>query len=474
MTMLRTIRYALIAVFLLFLVQPCIAQDSIKAVTPDKTSPADLITPMHPDPISIDEALRRRAGIIGKPARKVILFICDGMSAPMITLGRAAICGRDGMLALDKLPVVGRMIGYPKGGQVNDSAAAASQFSTGRETINGRIAVDDGFKPIRTLFEEARSRGFRIGVVSDTRLTHATPAAFSAHQKFRDDEEEIAAQQVRSDFEVLLSGGRKKFVAELGEAASRGYQIVKDRRELLNAVASRSAKLLGLFADSYLPYSFERRGDETPSLSDMAAAAVSLLDRGDKGFLLMVEAGKIDATMHAHDAAEAVAQMRAMDEALRKMVEFVKTNPDALLVVFSDHATGGLQVCETFDPDRFNAVATSTIALAAALKGKGKEIPALIKAAFPGIEFSSDELDRLAVDCDSKTFELQLGSLVFPKLGVAFHSVEQEERMPVTQGHSGEDLFIHSMGAHQNLLGGVLRTWEIPRRIGIALGIKFP
>jgi len=472
--MTRTIRFSLIAVFLLLMADTGFGQNPIKDVTPPDAQPADLITPINSDPISIDEAIRRRVGIIGKPARKVILFICDGMSASMITFGRATIQGRDGMLAIDKLPVVGRMIGHPVNGQVNDSAAAASQFSTGRETINGRIAVDDQFKPVPTLFEEARRLGYRIGVVSDSRLSHATPAAFSAHQNDRDEEEAIAAQQVRSDFEVLLSGGRKNFKNEVDEAVKRGYRVVNDRQELLNAVASRSSKLLGLFADSYMPFSFEPGQDAAPALSEMAAAAVSLLDRGDKGFLLMVEAGKIDATMHAHDAAEAVAQMRAMDEALRKMVEFVKTNPDALLVVISDHATGGMQVTELFDPAKFTAAATSTIALATSLKGQKDRIPEMLKAAMPGITFTAEELSAIAAASDADDFGTQLGSLVFGKLGLTFHSKQFENLLTDTHGHTGEDLFIHAMGAHQGLFSGVLRTWEIPRRIGVALGIRFP
>ncbi|HEY9070979.1 MAG TPA: alkaline phosphatase [Candidatus Ozemobacteraceae bacterium] len=469
----RTMRLALCCCLLL--VACCLyGQDPIKVVAPQETRPADLITPINPDPITIDEAIRRRVGIIGKPARKVILFICDGMSSSMLALGRAAIVGRDGMLTIDKLPVVGRMIGYPKGGQVNDSAAAASQFATGRETINGRIAVDDQFKPLPTLFEEARKLGYRIGIVSDTRLSHATPAAFSAHQNDRDEEEAIAAQQVRSDFEVLLSGGRKTFAGQIDEAARHGYQVVNTRKELLDAVSARSGKLLGLFADSYLPYSFERERTDAPLLSEMAAAAVSLLDRGDKGFLLMVEAGKIDATMHAHDAAEGIAQMRAMDEALRKMVEFVKTNPDALLIVISDHATGGMQVTELFDPARFAATATSTIALAASLKGSGSAMPARLKAALPGLTFTDAELKELMETPEARELELKLGSILFAKLGLTFHSLETEARLADTHGHTGEDLFIHAMGAHQNLFGGVLRTWEIPRRIGVALGIRFP
>ncbi len=470
----RTIRFTLTALFLLLIAGAGFGQDPIKAITTSDAQPTDLITPINSDPISIDEAIRRRVGIIGKPARKVILFICDGMSASMITFGRAMLPGRDGMLTIDKLPVVGRMIGHPVGGQVNDSAAAASQFSTGRETINGRIAVDDQFKPIPTLFEEARKLGYRIGIVSDTRLSHATPAAFSAHQNDRDEEELIAAQQVRSDFEVLLSGGRKKFKNEVAEAVKHGYQVVNDRQELLNAVASRSSKLLGLFADSYLPYSFEPGRDVTPALSEMAAAAVSLLDRGDKGFLLMVEAGKIDATMHAHDAAEAVAQMRAMDEALRKMVEFVKTNPEALLIVISDHSTGGMQITELFDPAKFAAAATSTIALGASLKGQKDRIPEMLKAALPGIAFSAEELSAIAAASDAADFETQLGSLVFGKFGLTFHSKQFEDLLNETHGHTGEDLFIHAMGAHQGLFSGVLRSWDIPRRIGVALGIRFP
>ncbi|HNW35907.1 MAG TPA: hypothetical protein PKM25_13295 [Candidatus Ozemobacteraceae bacterium] len=123
---------------------------------------------------------------------------------------------------------------------------------------------------------------------------------------------------------------------------------------------------------------------------------------------------------------------------------------------------------------KFAAAATSTIALGASLKGQKDRIPEMLKAALPGIAFSAEELSAIAAASDAADFETQLGSLVFGKFGLTFHSKQFEDLLNETHGHTGEDLFIHAMGAHQGLFSGVLRSWDIPRRIGVALGIRFP
>ena len=63
-------------------------------------------------------------------------------------------------------------------------------------------------KPVGTILEGAQLKGMRTGIVTTTRVTHATPASFSAHVADRDDENEIAREQVYSlELNVLLGGG---------------------------------------------------------------------------------------------------------------------------------------------------------------------------------------------------------------------------------------------------------------------------
>jgi alkaline phosphatase len=53
--------------------------------------------------------------------------------------------------------------------------------------------------------------------VTTTRVTHATPASFSAHVADRDDENEIAREQVYSlELNVLLGGGGGAVLEQFG------------------------------------------------------------------------------------------------------------------------------------------------------------------------------------------------------------------------------------------------------------------
>ncbi|KAG0280621.1 hypothetical protein BGZ97_009365, partial [Linnemannia gamsii] len=64
---------------------------------------------------------------------------------------------------------------------VSDSAAGATAFSCAMKTYNGAIAVDPTGNPCGTILEAAKDLGMLTGVVVTSRITHATPAAFSAH-----------------------------------------------------------------------------------------------------------------------------------------------------------------------------------------------------------------------------------------------------------------------------------------------------
>lgn len=473
---------ALVALLLL----PCLTQAQEPAVTvpiPATPGPADLITPVNPAPIPIDEALRGRLRPMGKPARKVILVILDGLAASGLTFARA-LSPRES-IELDRFPIVGRVIGKPPQGEVNDSAGAASALATGYPGPIKRLAVDELGRPRRTLFEEARQRGFKVGLISDTRLTHATPAAFGAHVTDRDEEAEAARQLVQSGFDLMLSGGIKYFLpAEEGgmqpigrnlltEAAAAGYTVVKTRTELAQAVSRNAGRVLGLFSHSFLPFTYDPAFRQTPTLAELTAAALALLDRHPQGFLLMVEAGKIDPCLHLYDAAELVAQMHETNLALRAIADFVRTRPDALVVVVPDHGTNGLAIVESFDPERFQRLAASTMALAERLPATAPDLLPQLAATVPGVAFTEADLAFLQA-ASGKDYPRRLGYVVNRKLGVEFLPFQREFPKGEAYDHTGEDLFLHALGAHQGLFGGVTRQWEIPRRLAAAMGFVFP
>jgi len=452
-------------------------------------NPGELITPVNIEPVSIDEALKKRISNIGKPAKNVIFIIADGMNSAAITLARAVLVGRQNLLEIDRFPVTGRVIGYAEDAQVNDSASAGSAFATGKEQGLKRISVDSRGNPQQTIFELAKNRGLKVGLVSDTMMTNATPAAFSAHVENRDEGEKIAEQMIKNGFDLLLSGGRDYFIPKeaggkqakgknlLEEAAKTGYQIAGTGDELKRIAASGSGKLLGLFAPGYLPFSFEDPLHAIPSISELAAAAISFLSKEDKGFLLMIELGDIDPALHGHDCSELVYQMKELEKVIKIANDFLKTRSDTLLVLVSDHGTGGMSITENFNADIFRKCATSTIFLARQLGDKpitAESVKTKLTSTFPSLTFTQGEIDSLCSAATPSELEMRLGSIVYGKLGLYFLDSDLIPSMPTTRGHTGEDLFIHAKGCHQGIFGGVLRNWEVGRRIASALGFSFP
>ncbi len=446
----------------------------------------DLITPANAEPIPIDQALQRRLVVSGRKARKVILLIADGMSAAAIKVAREVMGGHQGGMAIDRFPVVARVMTTASDCTVTDSAAAASTMANGRPTANGQIGVGASGRPRISLFEFARDQGFRVGLVTDTRITHATPAGFVAHVVGREDENEIAKQLVDSRFHVLLGGGRRYFAPTtrqerwapkddlLSRAAKAGFKVVGTRAQLATVCREGADRVLGLFSSSMMPFSFEAANADVPTLTEMALRAIDILERGEsKGFLLMVEAGKIDFTAHAHDAAELVAQMRVFDDTARALLEYVRRHPDALLVCVPDHGTGGITVTDEFEPNRFRLQATSSIYLARQINGRPEAVrPVLTHPALAPLNIGSDEIDALVPHAKDDKLDGRIGTLLFGKLGLTFIDPDRQRRLS-TGGHIGDDLFLHAVGRHQDLFQGVLRQWEIPARIAAAVGLPF-
>jgi alkaline phosphatase len=309
-------------------------------------------------------------------ARNVILCIGDGLGPAPTALAiqyARRIEGRK--LHLDRLMELGNT-GYAlplsHGVSVVDSAASASQIASGVEARNETLGVDVEGNPVETLLEWAESRGMATGLITNTRISHATPAAFAAHQLSRySGEDDLATQIVAGhEIEVLLGGGARALIPQgrrvsevmsglplpldgssvrrdgrnlLEEARGRGYTVVSERAALRTASAS-ARRLLGAFASSHLPYVVDRRSealDGVPDLAELARAALTVLARAEKGFFLMLEGGRIDHAAHDNDAGTMLHELLEFDEALGVALAFQAEHPETLLVVTGDHGTGG-------------------------------------------------------------------------------------------------------------------------------------
>ena len=226
---------------------------------------------------------------------------------------------------------------------VTDSAGSATQMSSGRLSRPDYIGVDYNGKKVENLLEEARQHGKAVGVITDAYVTDATPAGFLAHVKSRKERNEIARQIVDGKAQVVLGGGQKYFTQEenkklLAKARKKGWAVVENAQEL---AAVKQGRVLGLFAEDGMPfYGDMEQYPQTPTLKEMTQKAVELLSQNKEGFVLMVEAGKIDWALHDNEAGPAMWEMLNLDETLAYVWDFARQSGDTLVYINADHETG--------------------------------------------------------------------------------------------------------------------------------------
>jgi alkaline phosphatase len=311
------------------------------------------------------------AGSAAPPAPGAVLFIADGMGPAYVTATRLARGGRDGRLRLDGMPHTAIVKTWAADGPVTDSAAAASAMACGVKTVNGALCQDATAVSGRThgarlesVAVWAKKRGMLVGIVTTTRVTHATAAAFYATHHDRDAERDLARQAIAAPVDFLLGGGRLSFgrapawwpkedIEDLeAAAAAAGWRLVTTAAEL-GAVVDLDRKVLGLFAPDHLPYEAERvaavrkagaaAGDRPPGLVEMTRWAIDRVTGSGRPFLLVIEAGRPDHAGHDNRARTLVGEMEAFDEAVGAALDAL--DPRVTLVLATgDHEAGGLTI----------------------------------------------------------------------------------------------------------------------------------
>jgi len=307
-------------------------------------------------------------------AKSVIFLIGDGMGYDQVTAARWEKAGGDQpnyqptldnyqntSLYMDDMEYAGHMSTHSLNSWITDSAAAGTALATGHKTYNGVISVANitahgeiiGYEnatlyavPLKTILEMAYEAGKATGVVSTSRVTHATPAAYYAHIAHRDWENDIAEQCINSDMEVVMGGGSSKFSFDnrslLEEAVPLGWTVVRNQSELMAIDPAATERLLGLFTSSHMAYELDRDPAVEPSLAEMTEMAIDVLSKDEDGFFLMVEGARIDHAGHARDYKRAVVDTLAFDDAVKAALDYAAGNPETLVVVTADHECGGL------------------------------------------------------------------------------------------------------------------------------------
>src|SRR5262245_30160628 len=208
------------------------------------------------------------------PARKaknVILFIGDGMSpshrAAARLLSKGIAEGKSlGKLAIDDMPHMALVATAGSDSIITDSANSASAYATGHKSAVNAMGVyaDRSANPfddpkVETITSLAkRRRGMSVGIVSNTEIQDATPAAMMAHTRRRAAYDEITEQFLAGKPDVLMGGGAANFLPKGAPGAKRrdevdyvakfkdaGYAFASNAAEL-KAVPQGTKQLLGL------------------------------------------------------------------------------------------------------------------------------------------------------------------------------------------------------------------------------------
>lgn len=290
--------------------------------------------------------------------KNVIFLVSDGMShgtLQMADLMRRRLDGRPSHWI--KLYEEGKanrslMDMSSANSSVTGSASASSSWGSGRRINNGAVNISPEGEELNSLVPLFRDAGKKTGLVTTTRVTHATPAGFCASVPERGMEDEIAMQYFQRKPDVVLGGGGAHFDGEQREDgvdlfssfAQDGYDVVKTKQELMSLNAG-FRRVLGTFRPNrdHLPYTLDQLNtpdllETIPTLAEMTQFALDSLHASGDGFILQVEGGRVDHAAHSMDAPGLIYDQIAFDDAIETAVRFYEQHPDETLVLITtDH-----------------------------------------------------------------------------------------------------------------------------------------
>ncbi len=455
-----------------------------------------------------------------RQAKNVILFIGDGMGVSTLTAARiregqlAGKTGEENFLSFETFPYSGLSKTYNTNQQTPDSAGTVTAMMSGVKTKAGVINISENVlrgdcaasrgQELTTALERAEASGRATGVVTTARLTHATPAGayakvaernweYAAPDGCKDIADQLVSFDIGDGIDVAFGGGRRNFLPDSvtdleGQTGKR-----KDGRDLtaewksrhpegvyvndlagFDAIPANTPQVLGLFNSSHMRYEADRVNDIAgePSLAQMTTRAIDVLKQNDKGFFLMVEAGRIDHAHHAGNAYNALGDTIELSNAVKAALSQVDLK-DTLILVTADHShvftiagypTRGNPVLGTVTTNDSSGLANTQPALAADslpyttlgyTNGRG----------FADLGSTTDADARYSMPTDTGRKDLTNTDTTQP----GFH---QEALVPLgAETHAGEDVTVHATGVDAFLVQGDMEQNQLYHIMTRAMGL---
>lgn len=311
------------------------------------------------------------------------------------------------------------------------SGASATAMATGKKTYNASIGMDYNLNPIKSITELAIEKNMGTGVVTSVQFAHATPASFIAHNKHRNNYEEIAREMLESEVDVIMGCGHPNYDEDGLERENKNYEYVggevfwngykrkndriiidsKDKFRDLITDNQEGRKVLGL-APVAETLQLGRSGDinakpfevplnkNLPSLEEMSLGAINVLDKKENGFFLMIEGGAVDWASHSNISSRMIEEEIAFNNVVKSVINWIETNSsweETLLIITADHETGYLTGTNGYNsnitsngkgniPDmKWNSTGHTNVLIPLFAKGMGSEL----------FESYADEVDSL-------------------------------------------------------------------------------
>ncbi|KAM7339647.1 hypothetical protein ACRRTK_000262 [Alexandromys fortis] len=407
-------------------------------------------------------------------AKNLILFLGDGMGVPTVSATRIlkgqleGHLGPETPLAMDRFPYMALSKTYNVDRQVSDSAGTATAYLCGVKAnymtigVSAAARVDQcnttfGNEVISVMYR-AKKAGKSVGVVTTTRVQHASPAGTYAHTVNRnwysDGEmppsavqegcKDIATQLISNiDIDVILGGGRKymfpkgtpdpEYPNDTSQSGTRldGENLVE--KWLKNHQLGGHHGFLclsGLFEPTDMKYDINRNPLLDPSLKEMTEVAVSMLSRNPQGFYLFVEGGRIDQGHHEGTAYLALTEAVMFDSAIESASQLT-SEQDTMILVTADHS-------HVFSFGGYTLRGTNIFDLAPQNAQDGKPYTSILYGNGPGYALSSGERPTVTSEESSDP------------------SYRQQTAVPLSsETHGGEDVAIFARGPQAHLVHGV-------------------
>ncbi|MBD1263197.1 alkaline phosphatase [Maribacter polysiphoniae] len=272
--------------------------------------------------------------------KNVILLISDGTGLSQIS---SAFYYKESTPNYTRFKNIGLINTSSSREDVTDSAAGATAFACGEKTYNGAVGVAADSTNLGNIVELVASKNIKTGVIATLAITHATPACFYAHTFSRDSQEEIASQLTRSNVDFFAGGGLK-FFNDRKDGQNLLINLKNNQFDVYTnaltefATIESSNKIGFLLSNEGMPKMEEGRGD---FLSKATELGIQFLSKDDSGFFLMSEGSQIDWGGHANNASWLISELIDFDNVIGKVLDFAEKDGHTLVVVTSDHETGG-------------------------------------------------------------------------------------------------------------------------------------